>query len=568
MPSRRSLMGGIAGGGAVVGLALVSTGGAVAAAVPTMTVAPVHPVPGQALKITGKNFTPNNHFFISWDASVQGISVLASSTGGFIAHLQVPATIGLHTLHARRVEDTATLAVVVIAAVPPTTTPVIIVTPLPSPTPVPVTPTPTPIPTTLGRYYVSKNGDNTDGLTWGSAWNELNQIRWATVQPGDTILLDGGPSGMQYTSTLTVGKSGVSGKPITVARSTESGHNGQVAIFGGRATPLPYCGQTNYIYQTSGAMRPIGIDLGTSDWIVIDGMGWRGITIHGHNGCGLRLRGGSANCSVRNLEIYDNGTAALRNGTWQSDEPGVRFDGANHIFSRMLVHDNGQDGFQDNDEGVTNFTLRESWVYNERQHPARPGLGFNYCTHADAIQVWGGGVQSGMLIEDCILGPGLTNSLILGDSGTGSFVHDVTIRHTLFINAESNNIIGGDDDWPCQNWKIENVTSYLTPAAPTGGHCGIELAGTGHVIKDSIFYDGCVYLPNWSGTASGNYSWKTDDSLPGAINADPQFTGPLPTTNTPTFAQQVGADFALKATSPCLGKGARITSVAQLLSLP
>ena len=38
-------------------------------------------------------------------------------------------------------------------------------------------------------YYVSRNGSNGDGTSWATAWNELNQINWSVIQPGDTILV-------------------------------------------------------------------------------------------------------------------------------------------------------------------------------------------------------------------------------------------------------------------------------------------------------------------------------------------------------------------------------------------
>src|SRR6266567_1369019 len=74
-------------------------------------------------------------------------------------------------------------------------------------------------------YYDSKNGSNADGLSWSTAWNDVNQINWSVVNPGDTIVIDGGstacPSnydftstrpgincGMLYNSTLTIEKSG------------------------------------------------------------------------------------------------------------------------------------------------------------------------------------------------------------------------------------------------------------------------------------------------------------------------------------------------------------------------
>src|SRR6266568_2210939 len=41
-------------------------------------------------------------------------------------------------------------------------------------------------------YYVSKNGSDSGGTSWATAWNELNQINWSVINPGDTITIDGG----------------------------------------------------------------------------------------------------------------------------------------------------------------------------------------------------------------------------------------------------------------------------------------------------------------------------------------------------------------------------------------
>src|SRR5437762_261198 len=40
-------------------------------------------------------------------------------------------------------------------------------------------------------YHISKNDNNGDGLSWATAWNELDQINWSVIQPGDTILRTG-----------------------------------------------------------------------------------------------------------------------------------------------------------------------------------------------------------------------------------------------------------------------------------------------------------------------------------------------------------------------------------------
>ena len=137
-------------------------------------------------------------------------------------------------------------------------------------------------------YYVSKTGSNADGKTWATAWNELSKINWSVVQPGDTVLLDGGATEMVYTTSLVVPKNGLSGAPITIKLAGETGRNGKAVIFGGRSIALPYCDQTSYTYQTSG-VRQIGIDLGARAWIVVDGSKWRGITVYGHNAYGAEV---------------------------------------------------------------------------------------------------------------------------------------------------------------------------------------------------------------------------------------------------------------------------------------
>lgn len=81
-------------------------------------------------------------------------------------------------------------------------------------------------------YYVSKNGNNQDGLSWATAWNELDRINWGVIRPGDTVYIDGGTNSQTYYSRLNVGASGTSTSQITVTGATDNGHNGQVVIDG------------------------------------------------------------------------------------------------------------------------------------------------------------------------------------------------------------------------------------------------------------------------------------------------------------------------------------------------
>src|SRR5262249_32256044 len=162
-------------------------------------------------------------------------------------------------------------------------------------------------------------------------------------------------------------------------------------------------------------------------------------------------------------------------GLWYPDNPGVKFSGTNNTFERAIIHDNGQDAFQSGG-GVANFAVRQSWLFNGRQHLNGPiGEASNYCRHADAIQIWGGGIQSGLLLEGSGIGPGLTYGVILGDLGSsqggGAQINNISIQNSLFINASANNILG-DIGVQSQNWRIENISSYMGPSSVSGsGHC-------------------------------------------------------------------------------------------------
>ena len=86
---------------------------------------------------------------------------------------------------------------------------------------------------TQNFHYVSKNGNNSNGNSWANAWNELDQIEWNNVQPGDLIYIDGGSDSMSYTSRITIGRGGTSHQNrITIQRSEESGHNGKIYFNG------------------------------------------------------------------------------------------------------------------------------------------------------------------------------------------------------------------------------------------------------------------------------------------------------------------------------------------------
>ena len=238
-------------------------------------------------------------------------------------------------------------------------------------------------------FYVSRAGSNGDGRSWAAAWNELDQIDWGVIQPGDTILIDGGPvacnyavtvtnsantplpagCGMEYNTTLTIGASGTADAPITIRLADETGRNGTARIFGGRSTPLPYCGQTSYSPDQAGGRD--GIYAEDRSYIVIDGSHWSGIMAYGWaHGMNLSSKGDNHHVTLRHAEMFDNGSWSP---SGEPDEPALTGSGSALLFERLILHDNGQDGFQTGyQRPVNDAVFRRIWFYNQRPHPTVP----------------------------------------------------------------------------------------------------------------------------------------------------------------------------------------------------
>lgn len=79
-------------------------------------------------------------------------------------------------------------------------------------------------------WYVSQGAaSGGNGTSWAKAWSDTTKINWGLIHPGDVINLSGGNSGKTYSS-FTAIKGGMAGSPLTIRRSSETGHDGVVTI--------------------------------------------------------------------------------------------------------------------------------------------------------------------------------------------------------------------------------------------------------------------------------------------------------------------------------------------------
>src|SRR5262249_52451745 len=142
-----------------------------------------------------------------------------------------------------------------------------------------------------------------------------------------------------------------SSAPITIRLASEAGHSGTAVLFGGRGAPLPYCPPTGYSFAPGDGL---GLYVGGPQYVTIDGGNRGGSMIYGAKQ-GVRFGSDAAAfITLRNMELFDNGIATqpFSNGGWNSDEEGVSLHGHDLTFERLIVHDNGQDEFQDETHGT------------------------------------------------------------------------------------------------------------------------------------------------------------------------------------------------------------------------
>lgn len=428
-------------------------------------------------------------------------------------------------------------------------------------------------------YYVSPSGNGANGLSWATAWRNTSTIEWSVIRSRSEIILDGGTSrcsvspydfrpsspdpgvtcGQRY-APFSVGQN-----DITIERSTVPGHDGTVVIDGGRDTPLPYCGQPSY-RAAAGAEE--GIDLNSHSGVVIDGMTRGGIVVRGGQD-GVAMRGGG-NDTLRNMEIFDNGYAMSNPWGYSSDGNGVVLDGENNVYSRLLVHDNGQDEFHSGSEphagsfgySVSGSVFSNSWVGAVRANPRYPGEPFNDlqvsghdpgCTHADGVQIFEPGItMSGLTFNYDAFGPGTNSGLFPSDGGTHATVDNVTVYDSLFLSPASIDIMTVN---PVHGWKLSHDTLIAARDAL------LILSNGSNTMTDVIKCGGSVYAPGGSWITSGNV-WYGGDPLPGASAHRDIGCPSIPTGTLPNLTSLLAANF----TPSGAASGSPLHSLSDLLT--
>jgi hypothetical protein len=117
-------------------------------------------------------------------------------------------------------------------------------------------------------YVNSAASGNCNGVDWTNAWCNWSSIKWASINPGDTIYVAGGV----YAGQLTIGRSGRPKSPITIerARSTDAAATS--------ATGWKPSFDSQVVHNVPRGQAGIYINEGIGSFVTIDGRrdaGWR-----------------------------------------------------------------------------------------------------------------------------------------------------------------------------------------------------------------------------------------------------------------------------------------------------
>ena len=390
----------------------------------------------------------------------------------------------------------------------------------------------------MANFYVDNlaNGAN-NGTNWANAWEELNQINWGNLSANDTVWISGGSTSKVYSTNIVAGKSGTSGNRIKLKRSTDSGHDGFVIIFGGRENGLPDSKRPSSQWSEQGnGQESAAIHFGDYGHIEVDGGKFQGITIYGWNGDGIASHANNAgNIRIANVDIYNNGTFYTNSEGYRTQKAGIKVGGDDWEIEYCWIHTNGHDAIQNlGGQRPDGLTVNHCWFSNERTHYSNPNMSYNYREHPDGIQGYTGGEN--WVVEDSLFGPGFWHGIIVGDS-QGAFNNGTFRRLTFFDNANTFRFHGLSPGGNNNN-LAEDITSRKW-----GWY--FDDNGVGHLSGEQFYLRGtsntfrrCLWVNRGAFTIrdSGN-TWENqygDGSLGGQFGqisasiVDPQFSNPGP----------------------------------------
>lgn len=375
-------------------------------------------------------------------------------------------------------------------------------------------------PLQYNEWFVSPLATGTvhDGKSWKTAWTDFNKIDWTKVQKNDLITLDAGPTAssvVYYRSPLVVQKDDVS-----FMTGLDAGHNAGSLVLQGKGPSAINVGNHNNVYILGSKWLPNALTT-KSPHIYIDGTNYTN---------GLTVGPNAGYVSVMNVRIA-------------RCQKGIDMQGGHLSLSQAMVNDN-KVNISCSPASSALCIVNQSWICNTLGTPT-PG-----------VSTTGTG-EGRMIINDCVLGPGLSKAIDLNSP---------TVRlqatESLFLNPSITNlnVVQAPQDVVPYSVKLWKCTSFLLPLNQLGqAHSCLTFKQPSQYgiynVGASIFQGGTVSIEGTSLIGYLNVQFKTTGNVPVVgTTADPKFTNPTIANSYPTYDALFKAlcklDLSLQYNSP------------------
>jgi hypothetical protein len=176
--------------------------------------------------------------------------------------------------------------------------------------------------------YFVRPGASGNGTSWANAWGSPGNISWSTLNAGDMVCIAGGT----YTGSISTGKSGTAGNPITIKRATSSD-----GICGSTTTGWSSAFDAQVIFSGGAAINIV------NSYVTIDGMVPNGIYVTMQNnssrfvGVGNFGASATSNVTVRYVEVAGPCLVSEASCVQNSDHVALEIYGSQGVQSNWLV---------------------------------------------------------------------------------------------------------------------------------------------------------------------------------------------------------------------------------------
>ena len=381
-------------------------------------------------------------------------------------------------------------------------------------------------------WYVDKaaTGAN-DGAAWASAWNELDQINWMTVNPGDHIEIAGGT----YVKRLVISKAGTASQRIVVEHATQAGKNGKVT-FDFTNTALPTNAFDGFVRVAS----PY-VSLDGKDWGLFD------VTASGGMVFVLDTQTPADSFLLKNIRVFGNANDVAA--------------AAIYVNSGSLSVDHVWFGTQIGSEDHIKFT--GGYNLSIQNSVFTPWISMNG-SHSDLVEghSWDG-------VHPPICGDLVFRHNLVWDSGTGgqnivlegeNSWNTVDISYNVFKD-----VFQIDQGSSRGSQRISNNVFYGANVGTFGGNGTWE-------AKNNIFdapasNTNLVWgtTPQYSLWAPGTYGYFAGN---GNLQSDPLFLDPTNVLGADGIPFTADDGFTLRAGSPAINKGSPTIDSTDILGRP